>query len=124
MSGTDVLNTYLQILFGGMEVHTEGIWSYIKLPNGLAIAWGGEKDATMVYNATRDYCWYAVDRAINMPANLFVGAAKPIGTATANHYCAPMFAVSGNKLYLQMSSSYSFVDLLVTWNAVLIGHWK
>lgn len=124
MNGIDYANNALQILFGGLKVETEGIWNYVKLPTGLAIAWGGEKDVTMAYNATRDYCWYAVDRAVNMPTNLFIGAVKPIGSATANHYCAPMFTVSSNKLYVQMSSSYSFAALLVTWDAVLIGRWK
>lgn len=124
MNGIDYANNALQAIFGGLKVETEGIWSYVKLPNGLAIAWGGEQKITMPLNGTSGACWYAVDRAVNIPAGLFIDDIKVIGSATANHYSAALFAISGGKVYVQMSSSYVFADLIVTWDAVLIGKWK
>ncbi|MCU7380955.1 hypothetical protein OBO34_21810 [Clostridiales Family XIII bacterium ASD5510] len=125
MSGIDYANNALQAIFGGLKVETEGIWSYVKLPNGLAIAWGGEQKITMPLNGTSGGCWYAVDRIVNIPAGLFIDSnIKIAGTATANNYCAQMFAISGGKLFVQMSASYAFTDLLTTWSAVLIGKWK
>ena len=124
MNGIDYANNALQALFGGLEVKTEGIWNYVKLPNGLAIAWGGEKKITMALGGTSGACWYAVDREVNIPTGLFIDDIKVIGSATANHYAAALFAISGGKVYVQMSSSYAFSDLLVTWHAVLIGKWK
>lgn len=124
MNGIDYANNALQALFGGLEVKTEGIWNYVKLPNGLAIAWGGEKKITMALGGTSGACWYAVDREVNIPTGLFIDDIKVIGSATANHYAAALFAISGGKVYVQMSSSYAFSDLLVTWDAVLIGKWK
>ena len=125
MNGIDYANNALQALFAGLEVKTEGIWNYVKLPNGLAIAWGGEQKITMALGGTSGACWYAVDRMINIPAGLFVGSdIKIAGTATANNYASPMFAISGGKVYIQMSSCYAFTNLLVTWSAILIGRWK
>ena len=124
MNGIDYANNALQALFGGLEVKTEGIWNYVKLPNGLAIAWGGEKKITMALGGTSGACWYAVDRAVNIPTGLFIDDIEVIGSATANHYAAALFAINGGKVYVQMSSSYAFSDLLVTWDAVLIGKWK
>lgn len=124
MNGIDHVNNALQALFATLKVETDGIWNYVKLPNGLAIAWGGEQKITMALGGTSGACWYAVDRAVNIPTGLFIGDIKVIGSATANHYAAALFAISGGKVYVQMSSSYTFADLLVTWSAILIGRWK
>lgn len=124
MSDISALNTLLQAVLSGIKAETSGIWSYIKLPNGIVIAWGGEKDAIMTLNGSSGNCWYAIDRRVDVPQGLFLGDIRVAGAATADHYCAAMFSVGLSGLYIQMSSSYAFTSLKVTWNAFLIGRWK
>ena len=74
MNGIDYANNALQILFGSLKVETEGIWSYVKLPNGLAIAWAVTNPGSYtIYQAKGSlYCGGAISQ--KLPTGLFAAA--------------------------------------------------
>lgn len=77
----NLLNLILRGLMGCLKVHKEGIWEYVKLPNGLAICWG--KDRPSVEFAQSGYIGGYVSEAISaaLPITLIE---KPVAFVSAN----------------------------------------
>lgn len=124
MNGINYANNALQILFGGLKVETEGIWNYVKLPNGLAIAWGTAVDTTTT-NTQEATCYYSVLN-VDLPRGLFV-AYPQVHTSTCSNYMGGAVVSNGStkgslRLYNYTIMSVAHTNFQIA--LLAIGRWK
>ena len=125
MNGIDHVNNALQALFGGLEAKTEGIWNYVKLPNGLAVCWGiATATLTCSMSGLGGY-FHPQGVYMDFPAGLFVempiGAAAVYGSSFAQS--AQSRPLSKDQFYWNMVSQMSSPDIY-TAHLIAVGRWK
>lgn len=121
-----MLSRILLGLLTGLCVHTEGVWTYVKLPNGIAVCWG-VTTASMECTKTGMGGYYEAEGAEQaFPAGLFVNT--PVGTGLA--YSAGTYATLGqsrpkNKdvFYWNVVSADQTRQIYIA-HLFAIGRWK
>ena len=121
MNGIDHVNNALQALFAGLKVKTSGIWSYVKLPNGLAIAWGTAVD-TSTTNTQEATCYYSVLN-VDLPRGLFV-AYPQVHTSTNSNYMGGAVVSTKDSLRLYNYTIMSIAHTNFRIALFAVGHWK
>lgn len=125
MSGINYLNNGLQAIFGGMKVCEEGIWNYIKLPNGIAICWGvATATVACTLNGLGGY-YHPRGVYTSFPSGLFIEVPVGIAVGYGDGLAQTVQArpVSRDQFYWNVLSNGSGT---ITYAAhlITIGRWK
>lgn len=127
MNGKDTLNPILQDMLGGLEIHTESMWNYVKLPNGVAIAWGTKAIITPKLNVEGVVRWFT--DVVQLPAGLFKEILYANGQVSANWLsCATIHRYILQNLSEIRNYICFFVDVpvgeYIEQHHLVIGRWK
>ncbi|MCC2864927.1 hypothetical protein LK494_03200 [Anaerovorax odorimutans] len=124
MSGINTLNALLQGILNGIKVETSGIWSYIKLPNGIAIAWGTVVDTTTA-NTQEGTCYYSALN-VDLPRGLFATYPDIHATPCSNYMGGVAVSNGSTKDSLRLYN-YTIMNVVHTNFKIAllsIGRWK
>ncbi|MCQ4637659.1 hypothetical protein NE619_13075 [Anaerovorax odorimutans] len=119
------LNKVLQSILNGIKVETSGIWSYIKLPNGIAIAWGTYTERKTHYIHVSPLYGYSTSK-IMFPL-IFTERPKAFVSmsigAGLGFYSSFLPATDGMACY-GASTTSDAAGVLITCDILVIGRWK
>lgn len=124
MNGIDYTNSALQALFYGLKVEKDGIWSYVKLPNGWAVCWGTAVD-TNTATTQEATCYYSALN-VDLPQGLFI-AYPDVHTSTCSNYMGGAVVSNGSTKDFLRLYNYTLMNIAHTnfhIALLVIGRWK
>ncbi|NBI65084.1 hypothetical protein D3Z38_19090 [Clostridiales bacterium] len=120
----NLLNLILRGLMGCLKVHEEGIWEYVKLPNGLAICHGAVTNHNVTSSKEGGAYWTGLSK--DLPNGLFVETPKAWGTIVANFLGFVTVSERSTKDHLNVFEA-TMADVVHDGhviNLLVIGRWK